>query len=101
MTSRTHQASPEALDDFGVRARRSGDRLDGTLSASRARVLRPSGKLDNFGVLDELTAAYPAAAAGALSAVQQLTEVLDELATAARKSADRFRQADKPAQGQG
>ncbi len=101
MTSQTLQASPEALEDFSVTTGRNGDRLDGTLSASRSKVLRPSGKLDNFGVLDELTAAYPAAAAEALSAVEQLTGVLDDLATTARMSAARFRQADKPAQGQG
>jgi hypothetical protein len=101
MTSRTRQASPEALDHFGSRANRSGDRLEGILSTSRAKVLAPSGKLDNFGVLDELTAAYPAAANDALRAVQQLTEVVDDLARAARRSGDRFRQADKPAQGPG
>jgi len=101
MTSRTYQASPDALDAFGATSARSGDRLDGTLSANRSRVLRPRGKLDNFGVLDELTAAYPGSADDALGAVQQLTEVLDDLAKAARKSATRFRQADKPAQGPG
>jgi len=101
MTSRTHQASPEALEDFATAIRRSGDRLDGGLSANRARVLRPRGKLDNFGVLDELTAAYPASAADALRAVEQLSDVLDDLAKVAHKSAARFRQADKPAQGQG
>jgi len=99
MTSRTYQASPEALDDFGATIRRGGERVGGALSANRAKVLRPHGKLDNFGVLDQLTAAYPASADGALRAVQQLTEVLDDLAKAARTSGDRFRQAAKPAQG--
>lgn len=101
MTSRTHQASPEAIENFGTAVTRTGDRLAATLSANRAKVLRPSGKLDNFGVLDQLTAAYPASAAGALEAVEQLAKVLDDLAQASRRSAARFREADKPAQGPG
>lgn len=101
MTSRTHQASPEAIDAFGRKAKRAGDGLESALSSKSATVLRPSGKLDNFGVLDQLTAVYPASAKAALEAVERYAKVLDELAAASRTSAARFREADKPVQGQG
>lgn len=94
MSSSKIQATPATLDGFGATARTSGRTLSAAAGANRGRLLGVAGRLDGFGVADQLTASYPAHARQALRSVDDLARVLSALGTAAAAAAERFRQAD-------